>query len=70
MRLFLKYLLPPFPFTVLQLYNNLGGGEWAQFLHREDKFTDFNKVREEIEAETERECPNKVNIAGYNFLLL
>ena len=54
---------------VLQLYNNPGGGEWAQFLHREDKFTDFNKVREEIEAETERECPNKVG-DHVNILLL
>ena len=50
-----------FIFSVLQLYNNSGGGEWAQFLHRDEKFTDFNLVREEIEAETDRETgTNKV----------
>ena len=41
---------------VLQLYHNSDDEqEWAQFLHTEEKFTDFNKVRAEIEAETDRE---------------
>ena len=50
-------------FAVLQLYHN-PGGEWAQFLHREDKFTDFGLVRREIEEETDRETgSNKVAMA-------
>ena len=41
---------------VLQLYHNSDDEqEWAQFLHSEEKFTDFNKVRAEIEADTNRE---------------
>ena len=42
---------------VLQLYNVAEGeGEWAEFLHIPGKkFTDFNEVRDEIEAETDRE---------------
>ena len=45
--------------SVLQLYNS--PTEYAQFLHRGDKFTDFNLVRKEIEDETDRETgSNKV----------
>ena len=39
---------------VLQLVN-VPNGEWAEFLHAKGKrFTDFNDVRKEIEAETDR----------------
>ena len=46
---------------MLQLYTS-DGEEWAEFLHTGDKkFTDFNKVRKEIEDETDRETgSNKV----------
>ena len=38
---------------VLQLYN--AKSEWAEFLHQKGKkFTDFDEVRREIEAETDR----------------
>ena len=44
------------PVLVLQLYHNPDDEqEWAQFLHSEEKFTDFTKVRAEIEADTVRE---------------
>lgn len=46
---------------VLQLIHNVSG-EWAEFLHKEEKFTDFTEVRKEIEVETERETGhNKVD---------
>ena len=47
---------------VLQLYHNSDDEqEWAQFLHSEEKYTDFTKVRAEIEADTIRETgSNKV----------
>ena len=50
------------PVLVLQLYHNPDDEqEWAQFLHSEEKFTDFTKVRAEIEADTDRETgSNKV----------
>ena len=35
--------------------------EYAEFLHLPDqKFTDFEKVRDEIERFTEETCPNQV----------
>lgn len=38
---------------VLQLYN--AKSEWAEFLHQKGKkYVDFNEVRKEIEAETDR----------------
>ena len=41
---------------VLQLYHNPDDEqEWAEFLHRSDKYTDFTSVRAEIEADTDRE---------------
>ena len=44
------------PLIVLQLYHNPDDEqEWAEFLHRSDKYTDFTRVRAEIEAETDRE---------------
>ena len=47
---------------VLQLYHNPNDEqEWAQFLHSEEKYTDFNKVLAEIEADTIRQTgSNKV----------
>ena len=47
--------------SVLQLYHH-ASGEWAEFLHKEgEKFTDFGRVRKEIEEETDRETgSNKV----------
>ena len=44
------------PLIVLQLYHNPDDEqEWAEFLHRSDKYTDFTRVRAEIEVETDRE---------------
>ena len=38
---------------VLQMYNSKA--EWAEFLHQKaKKYTDFDEVRKEIEAETSR----------------
>ena len=47
--------------SVLQLYHH-ASSEWAEFLHKEgEKFTDFGRVRKEIEEETDRETgSNKV----------
>eukprot|EP01029_Cantina_marsupialis_P002889 TRINITY_DN127720_c0_g1_i2.p1 TRINITY_DN127720_c0_g1~~TRINITY_DN127720_c0_g1_i2.p1 ORF type:complete len:809 (-),score=292.24 TRINITY_DN127720_c0_g1_i2:418-2844(-) len=42
---------------VLQLVNNPEGKEYGVFLHAPDKkIYDFDKIREEIDADTEREC--------------
>ena len=51
-------------YSVLQLYHNTSG-EWAEFLHKPgQKFTDFDKVREEIVRETDREAgSNKVGVS-------
>ena len=39
---------------ILQLVNNRGG-EWGEFLHAKGKrFSNFDEIRSEIEAETER----------------
>lgn len=51
---------------VLQLINNSKGQEWAEFLHTggdAHKFTDFNAVRDEIEAETDRETGQNKGIS-------
>ena len=54
---------------VLQLYHNSSGLEYAQFLHRGEKFTDFDLVRKEIEDETDRVTgTNKVRHAGSFFM--
>lgn len=38
---------------ILQLIN--GNAEWGEFLHAKGKkFVDFNEIRQEIEAETDR----------------
>ena len=48
---------------VLQL-NYSGNGEWAEFLHTGDKqFKDFESVREEIDAETDRETGHNKGIS-------
>lgn len=40
-----------------------GGAEYAEFLHMNRKFTDFEEIRKEIEAETYRVAgQNKVNL--------
>lgn len=41
---------------VLQLVHVDGNEEWAQFLHIEKKFTDFEEVKKEIEAEVSALC--------------
>ena len=39
--------------------------EWAEFSHRiGEKFYDFNKVRHEIEEETEKVCGRSKGISG------
>jgi len=48
---------------VLQL-NYSKNGEWAEFLHTGNKlFNDFNDVRDEIEAETDRETGHNKGIS-------
>ena len=48
---------------VLQL-NHSADWEWAEFLHTGDKqFNDFNAVRDEIEAETDRETGHNKGIS-------
>ena len=48
--------------SVLQLINQPGEKEWAEFLHcGTRRFTDFEEVRREISEETDRETgENKV----------
>ena len=41
---------------VIQMHHNKDQREWSEFLHTGNKkFTDFHQVREEIQAETDRE---------------
>ena len=40
------------PLILQLLYSEKG--EWAEFIHRDEKYTDFNRVRKEIEDETDR----------------
>lgn len=48
---------------VLQLYN--AKSEWAEFLHQKGKkYVDFNEVRKEIEAETDRMTGNNKGISS------
>ncbi|KAG7443987.1 uncharacterized protein BT62DRAFT_934574 [Guyanagaster necrorhizus] len=55
--LVLQLIHTPVPFESSP--NNLPYTEWAQFLHVDKRFTDFNEIRKEIEQETFR-------VAGQN----
>ncbi|XP_029698054.1 dynamin-1-like protein isoform X3 [Takifugu rubripes] len=47
-----------------RLYKGIDGEEWGKFLHTKNKiFTDFDEIRQEIEAETERISGNNKGIS-------
>ncbi|XP_070763521.1 dynamin-1-like protein isoform X3 [Enoplosus armatus] len=47
-----------------RLYRGIDGEEWGKFLHTKNKiFTDFEEIRQEIEAETERISGNNKGIS-------
>ena len=51
------------PLIIQITQDNLAVPSWACFLHNPDKkYTDFNEVRDEIVAETDRICGNSKNI--------
>ena len=53
---------------VLQLYN--AKSEWAEFLHQKGKkLTDFDEVRKEIEAETDRMTGRKKEYLQFPLIL-
>lgn len=56
---------------MIQLINvSYSDKEWAEFSHRPgEKYTDFNKVKEEIEAETERIAGRNKDISSEPILL-
>lgn len=47
-----------------RLYKGVDGEEWGKFLHTKNKiYTDFDEIRQEIEAETERVSGNNKGIS-------
>lgn len=55
---------------VLQLIQTPGTEEWGEFSHHPNKkFRDFEKIRTEIEAETERIVGKKANISNQSIFL-
>ncbi|XP_026220881.1 dynamin-1-like protein isoform X1 [Anabas testudineus] len=47
-----------------RLYRGIDGEEWGKFLHTKNKiYTDFEEIRQEIEAETERMSGNNKGIS-------
>ena len=55
---------------VLQLIHTPGKEEWGEFSHSAHKrFKDFDKIRQEIEAETERVVGKKANISNQSIFL-
>ena len=55
---------------VLQLIQTQGTDEWGEFSHIPNKrFKDFDKIRNEIEAETERLLGKKANISNQEIFL-
>ncbi|XP_046704908.1 dynamin-1-like protein isoform X1 [Silurus meridionalis] len=48
-----------------RLYKGVDGEEWGKFLHTKNKiYTDFDEIRQEIEAETERISGNNKGISS------
>ncbi|XP_039665677.1 dynamin-1-like protein isoform X1 [Perca fluviatilis] len=48
-----------------RLYRGIDGEEWGKFLHTKNKiFTDFEEIRQEIEAETQRISGNNKGISN------
>ncbi|KAI5617585.1 dynamin-1-like protein isoform X1 [Silurus asotus] len=48
-----------------RLYKGVDGEEWGKFLHTKNKiYTDFDEIRQEIEAETERISGNNKGISN------